>query len=130
MRDKPTKRKQRPQRRRAPARAAPPEPRERRASVAPAGQRKSENSDTAASELSNEQLRRILAGELAPGDVAALRRLAMLSQAEFAAALGISRRTLQNWEQARCTPDGPGLALLRIVARHPRVIRENISGAT
>lgn len=73
--------------------------------------------------------RRIIAGRLEPGDVAALRRFVGLTQPEFAAALGISVRTLQNWEQDRNTPDGPGLALLRIAARDPRVIRRNLATA-
>jgi putative transcriptional regulator len=52
-----------------------------------------------------------------------------LTQEEFAQALGISVRTLQNWEQDRTTPEGPGLALLRIAARHPRIIRQNVPTA-
>ena len=84
---------------------------------------------TTARALSGEQRRRIAAGELQAGDVAALRRFVQLTQAQFAEALGISMRTLQNWEQDRTTPDGAGLALLRIAARHPRIIRENISTA-
>jgi transcriptional regulator with XRE-family HTH domain len=59
-------------------------------------------------------------GRLEPGDVAALRRFICLTQEQFAEALGISVHTLRNWEQDRVTPDGPGLALLRIAARHPR----------
>ena len=75
--------------------------------------------------LTRTQRRRIIAGDLKPGDVAALRRFICLTQNEFAEALGISVHTLRNWEQDRVTPDGPGLALLRIAARHPRIIREN-----
>jgi putative transcriptional regulator len=52
-----------------------------------------------------------------------------LTQEDFARALGISVHTLRNWEQGRRTPDGPGLALLRIAARHPRIIRENLDSA-
>lgn len=47
-----------------------------------------------------------------------------LSQAEFAAALQISPRTLQQWEQGRRMPSGAAETLLRIVARHPGVLRE------
>jgi putative transcriptional regulator len=75
--------------------------------------------------LTRAQRQRIMAGELEPGDVAALRRFVCLTQSNFARALGISVHTLRNWEQDRVTPDGPGLALLRIAARHPRIIREN-----
>jgi hypothetical protein len=34
-----------------------------------------------------------------------------------------------DWEQGRRTPEGPAIALLRIAARHPRVIRENLRTA-
>ncbi len=79
--------------------------------------------------LTRAQRRRIIAGHLEPGDVAALRRFICLTQEQFAAALGISVHTLRNWEQGRVRPDGPGIALLRIAARHPRIIRENIDSA-
>jgi putative transcriptional regulator len=77
--------------------------------------------------LRNDQRKRIIAGRLEPGDVAALRRFVQLTQDQFAEALGISVHTLRNWEQDRVTPDGPGLALLRIAARDPRVIRRNLA---
>ena len=79
--------------------------------------------------LTRAQRKRIIAGHLEPGDVAALRRFICVTQEDFAKALGISVHTLRNWEQDRVTPDGPGLALLRIAARHPRVVRENINSA-
>lgn len=79
--------------------------------------------------LTRTQRKRIIAGKLEPGDVAALRRFVCLTQEQFAEALGISVHTLRNWEQDRVTPDGPGLALLRIAARHPRIVRENIHSA-
>jgi putative transcriptional regulator len=44
-----------------------------------------------------------------------------------ATALAISVHTLRNWEQGRRTPEGPALALLRIAARHPLVLRESIA---
>jgi putative transcriptional regulator len=47
-----------------------------------------------------------------------------LSQSKFAAILGISSDTLQNWEQGRRTPTGPAKVLLRIAARHPEVLLE------
>ena len=77
--------------------------------------------------LLSDQRKRIIAGHLQPGDVAALRRFVQLTQEQFAQALGISARTLQNWEQNRVTPDGPGLALLRIAARDPDMIRKNVT---
>ena len=62
-------------------------------------------------------------------DFASLRRFVGLTQAQFAGAMGISVHTLRNWEQGRRWPEGPALALLRIVARHPRIIRESVRGA-
>ena len=74
------------------------------------------------------QRERILRGRLAGGeDVVALRRFAGLTQQQFAEALGISVHTLRNREQSRRNPEGPALALLRIAARHPRVLRENLA---
>ena len=71
---------------------------------------------------------RLTRGDLRSGeDVAALRRFTGLSQQMFAVALGISVHTLRNWEQGRRMPEGPALALLRIVARHPRVLHENLA---
>ncbi|MFK7998597.1 MAG: helix-turn-helix domain-containing protein [Polyangiales bacterium] len=79
--------------------------------------------------LTRTQRKRINAGKLEAGDVAALRKFICLTQERFASALGISVHTLRNWEQDRVTPHGPGLALLRIAARHPRIIRENLETA-
>ena len=45
-----------------------------------------------------------------------------LSQAQFAKLIGVSLRTLQEWEQGRKRPSGPASALLRIVARDPQVV--------
>jgi DNA-binding transcriptional regulator YiaG len=71
---------------------------------------------------------RLVRGHFKTGeDIAALRRFTGLSQQAFAVALGISVHTLRNWEQGRRMPDGPALALLRIAARHPRVLRENLA---
>jgi putative transcriptional regulator len=43
--------------------------------------------------------------------------------------MGISVHTLRNWEQGRRRPEGAAIALLRIAARHPRIIRENLKSA-
>jgi len=47
-----------------------------------------------------------------------------MSQAEFASALSISKRTLQEWEQGRRSPSGAAQALIRIAQKHPNVLRE------
>ena len=59
-------------------------------------------------------------------DVAAIRQEYDLSQAKFAALLGISVRTLQNWEQGRREPQGPAKVLLRVAARHPRAVLDSV----
>jgi DNA-binding transcriptional regulator YiaG len=74
--------------------------------------------------------RRLMLGQIESGkDISALRRFIGLTQAQFAQAMAISVHTLRNWEQGRRHPDGPALALLRIAARHPRIIRENLESA-
>ncbi len=70
---------------------------------------------------------RLVRGEFQSRDVALLRRFTGRSQEMFARALGISIHTLRNWEQGRRVPEGPALALLRIAARHPKVLRENLA---
>jgi len=71
--------------------------------------------------------KRLMLGQFESGeDIAALRRFVGLTQTQFALAMGISVHTLRNWEQGRRHPEGPAIALLRIAARHPRIIRENV----
>lgn len=47
-----------------------------------------------------------------------------LSQQEFAGLLGVSLRTLQDWEQGRRTPTGAARTLLQVAQRHPEVLQE------
>ncbi len=47
-----------------------------------------------------------------------------LSQPKFAAMLGVSERTLQDWEQGRRKPTGAARSLLAIAAKRPDVLRE------
>lgn len=47
-----------------------------------------------------------------------------LSQQEFARLLGVSARTLQDWEQGRREPTGAAKMLLRVAASHPEVLLE------
>jgi len=71
--------------------------------------------------------KRLMNGQMESGeDIAALRRFVGLTQSQFANAMSISVHTLRNWEQGRRHPEGPAIALLRIAARHPRIIRENL----
>jgi DNA-binding transcriptional regulator YiaG len=74
--------------------------------------------------------RRLTRGVVKSGkDIAALRRFVGMTQKDFARAAGISVDTLQNWEQGRRRPQGTAVALIRIVARDPRVLRRNLAAA-
>ena len=81
---------------------------------------------------------KILRGEAKPSrtfevrepDVAAIRERYGLSQQEFAALMGISTRTLQNWEQGRRKPHGAARVLLRVAAEHPDVVWATIKKAS
>jgi len=57
-------------------------------------------------------------------DVAEIREKTGLSQARFAQLLGVSVRTLQDWEQGRRSPSGAARTLLMIAARNPHAILE------
>ena len=46
-----------------------------------------------------------------------------LSQQEFPILLGVSPRTLQDWEQGRREPTGAAKTLLRVAVSHPEVLR-------
>lgn len=53
--------------------------------------------------------------------VRAIRERTSLSQSEFASLIGVSIKTLQNWEQDRRRPTGPAATLLQIIAHEPRL---------
>ncbi len=53
-------------------------------------------------------------------EVKAIREKVGLSQGKFALLIGVSKRTLENWEQGRRQPTGPAKALLRIFAVDPK----------
>ena len=57
-------------------------------------------------------------------DVARARLEVGLSQSTFAMLLGVSVRTLQEWEQGRREPSGAAKTLLRVAQRHPEVLQE------
>ena len=56
-----------------------------------------------------------------PSEPRVIRSKLKLSQSAFAGLLGVSMRTLQDWEQGRRAPQGPAIALLRIAEQHPEV---------
>lgn len=61
---------------------------------------------------------RTLSEPSAPQDI---RAKLDLSQAAFAGLMGVSLRTVQDWEQGRREPSGPAKSLLRIAEQHPSI---------
>ena len=59
-----------------------------------------------------------------PSEPLVIRSKLKLTQSAFAGLLGVSMRTLQDWEQGRRTPQGPAIALLRIAEQHPEVFND------
>ena len=55
-------------------------------------------------------------------DVAKTRKKTGLSQSRFADLLGVSVRTLQDWEQGRRAPSGAARTLIMVAAKNPRIL--------
>ena len=53
-----------------------------------------------------------------------IRKALSVSRSEFAMMIGVSVRTLQNWEQGRRKPEGPAKALLRVASKNPKAVLE------
>jgi putative transcriptional regulator len=78
----------------------------------------------------------ILRGESEPArsfpydrlDIKRIREKYNLTQEQFASLLGISVRTLHNWEQGRRVPEGPAMVLLRVADKHPEAILDAVGG--
>jgi putative transcriptional regulator len=60
--------------------------------------------------------------EMKRSDVTRIRQTLRLSQPKFAQMMGISVRTLQNWEQGHRHPTGPAKVLLRVAELHPEAV--------
>ena len=65
--------------------------------------------------------------EVSPLDVKAVREHVGMTQAEFAAAFGISLGTLRHWERGDRTPRGPARVLLNVVAKEPKAVLRALS---
>jgi putative transcriptional regulator len=63
-------------------------------------------------------------GTVAHSPAAQARAVSGLSQAQFARLMGVSMRTLQEWEQGRRKPSGAAQTLLEVTTRHPEVLLE------
>jgi putative transcriptional regulator len=59
-----------------------------------------------------------------PVDIKRIRNRLHVSQSQFSLMIGVSRSTLQNWEQGRREPEGPAKALLRVVDKKPEAVLE------
>lgn len=66
--------------------------------------------------------------EIPPPEIRMVRDRLDVSQGEFAVMIGVSTRTLQNWEQGRRQPEGPARALLTIAARNPSAVLDALHG--
>jgi len=62
-----------------------------------------------------------------PSAASAARQKVGLTQTQFAQALGVSVRTLQEWEQGRRNPTPAAQRLLNIAVRHPQVVMEEFA---
>jgi putative transcriptional regulator len=57
-----------------------------------------------------------------PNRIVAMRERTGLTQKDFAALVGVSSKTLENWEQGRRQPTGPAAVLLAVLEREPGVV--------
>ena len=75
-----------------------------------------------------QQMNEIVKGERAPSrefyidaiQVKKIRKTTGLTQVQFAQHIGIELATLRNWEQGRCEPTGPAMALLTAIKNNPK----------
>jgi putative transcriptional regulator len=67
--------------------------------------------------------------EMRSSGIRAIRERTNLSQSEFAHLIGVSVKTLQNWEQNRRHPTGPAAVLLRIIEYEPQLAVKTIHQA-
>jgi putative transcriptional regulator len=63
-------------------------------------------------------------GRVFDSPVIRARVISRLSQSQFATLLGVSVRTLQEWEQGRRAPSRAAQTLLRVAEKYPEVLRE------
>lgn len=64
-----------------------------------------------------------------PIDVKKLRKQLGLSRTKLAAALSVSERTIESWEQGRRNPSGSDRKLMTVIHKHPELLTELLSGA-
>jgi putative transcriptional regulator len=64
--------------------------------------------------------------ELEELDIKEIRKRYNMSREKFAGMLGVSKRTLEGWEQGRRKPKGPARRLLQVAARHPEAVLDAV----
>ncbi|MCO8043712.1 helix-turn-helix domain-containing protein [Acinetobacter bohemicus] len=74
--------------------------------------------------LANNAAKRIVITET---DVALARRKAQLTQEQFAKLLGVSKRTLESWEQGVRRPSGAATSLIRLFIVDPTFVKESLA---
>ncbi len=77
-----------------------------------------------AGQIRRKQMKASRVIEYHAADIKAIRNGLGKSQSEFAMMIGVSKDTLQNWEQGRRRPVGPARALLKIAEENPEAIVE------
>ena len=60
-------------------------------------------------------------------DVALARRKAQPTQEQFAKLLGVSKRTLESWEQGARRPSGAATSLIRLFIVDPQFVKESLA---
>lgn len=70
----------------------------------------------------NTKLKTTILSDPSPAQV--IRKKLELSQSAFAGLMGVSIRTIQDWEQGRRSPKGPAKSLLRVAEQHPEVFAD------
>jgi len=59
-------------------------------------------------------------------DIKAVRKRYNMSQERFAGLIGVSKRTLEGWEQGRRKPKGSARRLLQVAAKHPEAVLDAV----
>lgn len=59
-------------------------------------------------------------------DVKAIRKSLSMTQEEFAESFGLSLASLRNWEQGTRVPERPIALYLRLIAKHPEKVRQEV----
>ena len=79
-----------------------------------------------AGKINRGELRPSRVFEFKPVNIKKIRNDLNLSQTVFARMIGVSPKTLRNWEQGRRQPTGPARALLKVVQDYPEIVARSL----